>query len=87
MEEKEIQNINKELNLIYLAEKQGEEAIKRVDDFLLKKESAWDGLMNNKRDLTTIGVSSLVNNLTAVKIAEKYDAKVKEYKGNEGKVL
>ena len=61
-EEKQLKSLNAQLHLLNLAKKQNEEATKKMTDFTENKTSMWDGLLNSKRDLKTIGMQSLVTN-------------------------
>ena len=82
-EEKQLKSLNAQLHLLDLAKKQNEEAVKKMDDFVQNKTSMWDGLLNSKRDLRTIGMQSLVTNHETALVAEKLDALTKKFKGND----
>lgn len=82
-QEKELKGLKAQLHLLDLARKQNEEATKKMTDFTENKTSMWDGLLNSKRDLKTIGMQSLVTNLETANVAQKLDALTKKYKGND----
>ncbi len=46
---------------------------KKVNDYLTGKNSIWDGLINNSRDLKSIGVLSTIEDLQTAAIARKVD--------------
>ena len=82
-EEKELKSLNSQLHLLDLAKKQNEEATKKMSDFVEGKTNLWDGLLNSKRDLKTIGVQSLVTNNEVALVAQKLDALTKKFKGDD----
>lgn len=63
----------KESDALKIAIRYDEENLKRIDDYLTGKNNVWDGLLNHKRDLGTIGIASTVEDFVTSKVAEKVD--------------
>lgn len=82
-QEKEYKNLQAQLHLLDLAKKQNEEATKKINDFVKGNTNMWDGLMNSKRDLRTMGVQSLVTHGEVAMVAQKLDGLTKKFKGND----
>ena len=83
--ESELGKINKDLHLLDLSRKLTEETTKKINDFTEGNTSMWDGLLNSKRDLKSIGAHSLVTNHEVALVAEKLDTLVEKYKGDDKK--
>jgi len=46
---------------------------KKVNDYLTGKNTVWDGLLNNSRDLKSVGIISTIEDLQTAAIARKSD--------------